>query len=147
MTALLITKTSRNNHTLYTKMYNNGGSLTNTIINKTKIYALRDGALIGIHTPWTHSFHWLFDPHQGVQGGTSSMYNTPQYLLTEIQFNAQTLFRRPINVCQSSSLAPTCNRERIGEMKMRKSYVEWWGSRNKRWFLYYQVWWQPLRLL
>jgi hypothetical protein len=53
------------------------------------------------------------------------MYNTPQNLLTEIQFNAQTLFRRPINVCQSSSLAPTCNRERIGEMKMRKSYVEW----------------------
>jgi hypothetical protein len=67
----------------------------------------------------------MFDPRQGGLGGPSSMYNTPQNLLTEIQFNAQTLFRRPINVCQSSSLAPTCNRERIGEMKMRKSYVEW----------------------
>jgi len=51
MTALLITKTSRNNHTLYTKMYHNGGSLTNTITNKTELYALRDGSLIGIHTP------------------------------------------------------------------------------------------------
>ena len=73
---------------------------------------------------------WLLSryvcPHQqGGWGGASCMYNTPQNLLTEIQFNAQTLFRRPINVCQSSSLAPTCNRERIGEMKMRKSYVEW----------------------
>ena len=51
MTALLITKTSRNNHTLYTKMYHNGGSLTNTITNKTKLYALRDGSYVKIHTP------------------------------------------------------------------------------------------------
>jgi len=51
MTALLITKTSRNNHTLYTKMYHNGGSLTNTITNKTELYALKDGSLIRIHTP------------------------------------------------------------------------------------------------
>jgi len=51
MTALLITKTSRNNHTLYTKMYHNGGSLTNTITNKTKLYALRDGSYVGIHIP------------------------------------------------------------------------------------------------
>ena len=51
MTALLITKTSRNNHTLYTKMYHNGGSLTHTITNKTELYALRDRPLMVIHTP------------------------------------------------------------------------------------------------
>ena len=51
MAALLITKTSRNNHTLYTKMYHNGGPLTNTITNKTELYALRDRSLMVIHTP------------------------------------------------------------------------------------------------
>ena len=51
MAALLITKTSRNNHTLYTKMYHNGGPLTNTITNKTELYALRVRSLMVIHTP------------------------------------------------------------------------------------------------
>ena len=101
MTALLITKTSRNNHTLYTKMYHNGGSLTNTITNKTKIYALRDGALIGTHTPGTYSFHLLFNPHQRGQGGSSCMYSTPQYLLAEIQIKVRTLSEA------SNGLVPT----------------------------------------
>jgi len=45
-------------------------------------------------------------PHQGGQGGTSSMYNTPQYLLAKIQDTAQTLSGDLIDICQSNSLEP-----------------------------------------
>ena len=69
MTALLITKTSRNNHTLYTKMYHNGGPLTNTITNKTELYALRDRSLMVIHTPELILSISMFDPRQGGLGG------------------------------------------------------------------------------
>ena len=68
MTALLITKTSRNNHTLYTKRYHNGGSLTNNIINKTKLYALRDGSLIGSHTRSLTAVSVCSTPTKGGKG-------------------------------------------------------------------------------
>jgi len=68
MAALLITKTSRNNHTLYTKMYHNGGSLTNTITNKTKLYALRDGSSVGIQTNYFAAVLVCFTSTKGALG-------------------------------------------------------------------------------
>ena len=70
MTALLITKTSRNNHTLYTKMYHNGGPLTNTITNKTELYALRDRSLMVIHTPELILSIGCLTPAKGDGGGS-----------------------------------------------------------------------------
>ena len=102
MTALLITKTSRNNHTLYTKMYHNGGSLTNTITNKTKLYALRDGSYVGIHTRSLAAVSvCLPPPTRGIGGGASRMYNTTQNLLTEIKDKVRTLSEA------SNGLVPT----------------------------------------
>jgi hypothetical protein len=91
MTALLITKTSRNNHTLYTKMYHNGGPLTNTITNKTELYALRDRSLMVIHTPELILSIGCLTPAKGDGGGASSMYNAPQNLLAKIQDKVRTL--------------------------------------------------------
>ena len=91
MAALLITKTSRNNHTLYTKMYHNGGPLTNTITNKTELYALRDRSLMVIHTPELILSIGCLTPAKGDGGGASSMYNASQNLLAKIQDKVRTL--------------------------------------------------------
>ena len=83
MTALLITKTSRNNHTLYTKMYHNGGSLTNTITNKTELYALRDGSLWGF-IPIVSLLSWyVLLPPKG-HGGCEGIYL--MYVISAVLF-------------------------------------------------------------
>ena len=84
MTALLITKTSRNNHTLYTKMYHNGGSLTNTITNKTELYALRDGSLIGTHTCKINIVMGSLPLPTGGAPPPACMYSTQKHFLVKM---------------------------------------------------------------
>ena len=57
----------------------------------------------------------MFDPRQGGLGGASSMYNTPQNLLAEIQDTAKTLSMNPIMFANQTVLSQS-EPERIGEM-------------------------------
>ena len=72
-------------------MYHNGGPLTNTITNKTELYALRDRSLMVIHTPELILSIGCLTPAKGDGGGASSMYNAPQNLLAKIQDKVRTL--------------------------------------------------------